>query len=161
MQLNYKETDSDDIQYYIKPSQWVNFWWGLLIIVSIISTQMLELSILLVGIPTFIWGCKWLIIKCWSFRFHEKTIAEKKGVFSVLTREIHYSRVKSIRYEQPFLLRIFGLSNVVLITSDPLIPVLSIYAVKDGELVKTFIKEEISKWRRNRGVNEMDMYPLM
>jgi len=155
------ETDTDDLQYIIKPSQLVNIGWALLTFGSLLIASSYDLSYWLAVIPAFMWFCKWLIIKCWSFQFHEKTIAERKGVFSVFTREIHYFRIKSVRFDQPFFLRIFGLSNVVLITSDPLIPVLRVYAVPNGNELKTRIKEEVSIWRRERTVKEQDIHPLM
>jgi len=156
-----EETDSDELQFIIQPSQLVNIWWLLLTFLVIVLVLNSEAPFWPIVIPGFIWFCKWLIVKCWSFQFHEKTIAERKGVFSVLTREIHYFRVKSIRHEEPFFLRIFGLSNVVLITSDPLIPVLRLYGVQHGKQVKNEIKELISIWRRERTVKEQDIHPLM
>jgi len=154
------ETDTDDLLYVMKPSQLVNIWW-LLLFLSLITigiiTQMYWFGI----ITGIIWFSKWLIVKCWSFRFHEKTIAERKGVFSVLTREIHYFRIKSVRHHEPLLLRIFGLSNVVLVTSDPLIPMLRLYGIRYGSDVISAIKEEVSIWRRERTVKEQDIHPLM
>jgi len=154
--------DSDELQFIIKPSQLVNIWWLLLTFLVfgwVLNTEVAPYWPIL--IPGFIWFCNWLIIKCWSFRFHEKTISERKGVFSVLTTEVHYFRIKSVRLEQPLHLRIFGLSNVVLITSDPLIPVLRLYGIEHGEQVKNEIKEQISLWRRERTVKEQDIHPLM
>ena len=152
--------DSDNLKFVIKPSQLVNIGWLLLFLGGIVLALMSQVYWLCVG-SGVLWFAKWLIIKCWSFDFHEKTIAERKGVFSVLTREIHYFRIKSVRWEQPFWLRIFGLSNVVLITSDPLIPMLRLYGVKDGNAVKGYVKEQVSVWRRERTVKEQDIHPLM
>jgi len=154
------ESDTDDLLFVLKPSQLVNIWWLLLFLILItvgIITQMYWFGV----ITGIIWGSKWLIVQCWSFRFHEKTISERKGVFSVVTREIHYFRIKSVRLHQPFLLRIFGLSSVVLVTSDPLIPIFQIYAIKNGSDLVTSIKEEVSIWRRERTVKEQDIHPLM
>lgn len=153
------ETDTDNLLFVMKPSQLVNIGWILLFIGSIIWALTLQVY-WLCTISGIIWISKWLIVKCWSFRFHEKTIGERKGVFSVITREIHYFRIKSVRHHQPFLLRIFGLSSVVLITSDPLIPTLRIYAIRGGYDLVTSIKEEVSIWRRERTVKEQDIHPL-
>lgn len=155
-----KNIDSDDLKFIIRPSQLVNIGWLLLFLGGIVLAFMSQVYWLCVGSGIF-WFAKWLIIKCWSFRFHEKTIAERKGVFSVLTKEIHYYRIKSVRWEQPFWLRIFGLSNVVLITSDPLIPMLRVYAIWGGEDLKDRVKVQVSKWRRDRTVKEQDIHPLM
>ena len=153
-------THTDDLILVLKPSQLVNIGWVVLFIASIIFAVSFEVY-WTCAISGIIWFAKWLIVQCWSFRFHEKTIAERKGVFSVVTKEIHYHRVKSVRWHQPFWLRIFGLSNVVLITSDPQIPVLKIYGVRNGEDMMRSIKEEVSTWRAERTVKEQDIHPLI
>jgi len=164
METTYKETHTDEIQFKRYPSQLVNIGWFLLTFAVLILAKVYSVpqttKVILTAIPGFIWFCRFLIIRCWSFRFHEKTISERKGVFSVHTREVHYSRVKSVRLDEPFWLRIFGLSNVMLITSDPYIRVLRIYAVFNGKEIMEHVKTETSKWRQNRGVGEHDLHPL-
>lgn len=151
---------TDDLIGILKPSQLVNIGWLLLFLGGITIAVMTQIY-WLCAISGIIWFAKWLIVKCWSFRFHEKTIAERKGVFSVITKEIHYFRIKSVRWHQPFWLRIFGLSNVVLVTSDPYIPILTIYGIRDGEDLMNSIKEDVSIWRGERTVKEQDIHPLM
>ncbi len=156
-----KSIDSDNLKFIIRPSQFVNIGWFLLLGLSVYGVWKTGSHWWFITPAVIIYTAKWLIIKCWSFRFHEKTIAERKGVFSVLTKEIHYFRIKSVRWEQPFWLRIFGLSNVVLITSDPLIPMLRVYAIWGGEDLKDRVKMQVSKWRRDSTVKEQDIHPLM
>lgn len=153
-------THTDDLVMVIKPSQLVNIGW-LLLFIGGISLAVTFQTYWLCMVSGVVWFAKWLIVQCWSFRFNEKTIAERKGVFSVITKEIHYFRIKSVRWHQPFWLRIFGLSTVVLITSDPLIPVMKVYATRDGEELMNTIKEEVSIWRSERTVKEQDIHPLM
>lgn len=153
-------THTDDLLFVMKPSQLVNIGWLLLFLTSLSAAAFWGYSYLWCIGSGVLWFAKWLIIQCWSFRFNEKTIAQRKGVFSVITKEIHYFRVKSVRWHQPFWLRIFGLSNVVLITSDPLIPILKVYAIRQGEDLMNTIKEEVSIWRSERTVKEQDIHPL-
>lgn len=159
--MSTNEIDSDIIQFIIKPSQIVNIGWLILLLGSIFLMTIDPIYWWVSVLFAIIWFIKWLIIKCWSFYFCEKTISERKGVLSTLTREIHYFRIKSVRWEQPFWLRIFGLSNVVLITSDPLIPVLRLYAVEEGSDIRDHIKAEAARWRRTSNVKEQDIHPLM
>lgn len=161
METNFVETHTDELRRTVDPSQLVNIWWLLWTMAVLVIAKQYGTPYSLAIIPGFIYICKRIIIACWEFRFHEKTIAERKGVFSVHTREIHYSRIKSIRLDEPFLLRIFGLSSILLITSDPYIRVLRIYAVYNGEEMVDYIKQRISIWRQNRGVGEHDIHPLM
>jgi len=156
-------TQTDDYIFTIKPSQWANYPWGIVTGIIVYLCSVLNFPYYLIVIPVFFWLCNWLILKCWSFDFHDRTISERKGVFSVLTREIHYFRIKSVRVEEPFYLRIFGLKTVVLITSDPLIPILRIFAIGggNGTDVKDYCKEQAAKWRDDKSVKEQDIHPLM
>lgn len=143
--LNSNTTDNRII--ITKPSQWVNFGWFFVMI-----------PFCWLVIPVLMWIWNILVLSCWQFQFNDRTIAERKGVFSVLTREIHYFRIKSIRLEEPFLFRLVGLSNVTLITSDPFIPILKLYAVYDGHGLRKYIKDKTIFWRQEMGVKETDFH---
>jgi membrane protein YdbS with pleckstrin-like domain len=106
----------------------------------------------------YLW--KALQIHCWSFYMDEdsETIIERRGVFSVTTVEIQYFRIKSIQIWKPFFLRIFGLSTVQIITSEPFKPFLSIYAIYDGEGWSHYCKEMARYWRDKKGVKETDFH---
>ena len=146
--------DTDKLEFIIKPSQWVNIIW---LTVTISSAFFIYLWAL---IPGVIWLWKWMVISCWEFRFHERTIAEKKGVFSVSRREIHYFRIKSVRVEEPFLYRFIGLCSIDIITSDPMIPVLRIYAIGNMENIRNYVKDMTTHWRKMNGIREYDLHSL-
>jgi membrane protein YdbS with pleckstrin-like domain len=99
-----------------------------------------------------------LIITCWRYDFNERTISERKGVFNVSTREIHYFRIKSIRVEEPFLYRFVGLKTYNLVTSDPLIPIFRIYAISDDGSLRDYLKKKATYWRKEMGVKETDFH---
>jgi uncharacterized membrane protein YdbT with pleckstrin-like domain len=96
----------------------------------------------------------------WDYELYDRTIVEKKGIFSVSYREVHYARIKSIMVDQPFLLRIVGLSNITIKSSDPYMPILEIKAVSDGLQLKEFISQKMYEWRKAEGIKEFDMYNL-
>lgn len=158
------------VSVLLKPSQWVNFPWLVIAAASgylLFSTGIDEYGILdaaqihwIFMAPIIWWFWKCLTIACWSFYMNEdsETIVEKKGVFSVNIVEIQYFRIKSIQVWRPFFLRIFGLSNVQIITSEPFKPFLLIYAVHDGEGWSHFCKEMAKYWRLQKGVKETDFH---
>jgi uncharacterized membrane protein YdbT with pleckstrin-like domain len=96
----------------------------------------------------------------WDYDFNDRTIVEKKGIFSVSYREVHYSRIKSIMVDQPFLLRLVGLSNITIKSSDPYMPVLELKAISDGIRIKEMLSQKVYDWRKAEGIKEFDMYSL-
>jgi uncharacterized membrane protein YdbT with pleckstrin-like domain len=152
----------------LKPSQWVNFPWFLIAVASgylLFTTGMNEYDDIaninwIFVIPIVWWFWKYLTIACWSFEMDEdsETIVEKKGVFSRSIVEVQYFRLKSIRVWKPFFLRIFGLSSVQIITSEPFKPALLIYAIYDGEGWAHYCKEMARYWRIQKGVKETDFH---
>lgn len=166
------------IKTTLKPSQFVNLHWLILAIISAFfmvggfetynyindvdyAENFVEPTIHWIFIVPIIWWLwKYLVIACWSFYMDEdsETILEKKGVFTVTRVEIQYFRIKSIQIYQPFLLRIFGLSNVRIITSEPFKPYLTLYAISDGEGWAHYCKEMAKYWRKEKGVKETDFH---
>lgn len=134
-------------EFVIKPSQWSNFGYFLFAIIGCILV-----------FPIIIWIANVLIVSCWSYRFSEKTITEKKGVFSVDTVQIQYFRIKSIKVLQPFWLRLVGLSTVEIITSEPFRPYLRLYAIRNGNEMKQFLSQKAELWREKMGVKETDFH---
>ena len=155
------KSDTDNVRWMDKPEQTVNAWWFLAIIVSLSMSKWFGFTYWLALIPLIIYLIKRLITHCWWYYYNEKTIQERKGVFSVTTREVHYYRVKSVRLEEPFWMRVLGLSNVVLITSDPYIRTLKIHAVFHGREYMDKIKSYVNVWKKHRQVNEHDIHPMM
>lgn len=155
------DSNTDDLRWMEKPSQVVNIYWLLSIFGVIVIAKEFDLSYWIVVVPVFIYIVKWIITYCWWYYFNEKTIQERKGVFSVHTREIHYYRVKSVRLNEPFLMRIFGLSDVILITSDPYIRKLKIHAVFHGREYVDQIKKYVNMWKSHRSLAEHDIHPMV
>jgi uncharacterized membrane protein YdbT with pleckstrin-like domain len=154
----------------LKPSQWVNFPWFIIAAGSgylFFSTSIDEYGLFDVTqahwifvVPIIWWLWKYLVINCWNFYMDERseTIIEKKGIFSVTTIKIQYFRIKSIQVWQPFFLRIFGLSTVQIITSEPFKPLLLLYAIRDGESWSQYCLDMAKYWRTQKGVKETDFH---
>jgi uncharacterized membrane protein YdbT with pleckstrin-like domain len=142
----------------LKPSQWVNIIWFLLAMAG--GYEIIDTESYLFGIPIIIWIWRFAVIECWRYTFDEnsETIVERKGVLSTTTVEIQYFRIKSIRILKPFFLRIFGLSTVEVITSEPFMPYLRLYAITNGDSWAKYIKEMAAYWRRQKGVKETDFH---
>jgi len=140
-------TDTDKLLFVTSPSQWVNFLWGIIGIAGCIFF-----------LPIFIFICRMIVVGNIQYRFGEKTIVEKHGVFSHKMREMHYFRIKSIRIERPFFMRIVGLSNIYMVSSEPFVPEIKLWALTEGDKYNKYIKDRIYFWRDKMGVKETDFH---
>jgi len=143
--MNY----SDKTIRVLSPSQWVNLPFFILG-GFFFYTWLLPLLALV----------KYLEIACWKYEFGERTIVQKKGILSVTTTEINFYRIKSIKIDEPFWMRLLGLSNVTILTSDPYQRELLLYAVPNGKEIRSLLRSTTHKTRREEGVKEFDMYSL-
>lgn len=156
-----------------KPSQWVNFFWISLLIfcVLVILASMMHIgsnpiSPLWFIIPIPFCLSKILTIACWSYEIpiEGEYVIETKGVFSRTRVEVHCFRIKSIEIVKPNLLFIiFGLSNVVVKTSEPFKPMLTYYAISDATIpncdgINDYLRDSSIYWRHIKGVKETDFH---
>jgi uncharacterized membrane protein YdbT with pleckstrin-like domain len=152
---------SDKFEFTMKPSQWVSTGWIILSLIAITVSVVSSIPFISIisGVFAIGWVCNRILISCWKYDFNERTVSERKGVFNVHTREIHYFRIKSIRVEEPLFFRMFGLCTYNVITSDPLIPILRIYAIEDnGTYIRDYLKKKAIYWRNEMGVKETDFH---
>lgn len=155
MPKNRIERGTDNLEYVIKPSQWMNFPYYVILF---------PLVYIFWDYP-IVWGF-WLVLAIyryldvyfWRFEFREMTITERRGVLSVTKDTIQYYRIKSIRLDQPFWLRILGLSNVMVITSEQFKPALLLKAVYDGEPLRNLLNAKMFTWRKNMGTKDIDFF---
>ena len=127
------------------PSQWINF-----------GTWILCFLFVWLVIPLFIAIWKILVVMNWKWEITNQRINEEKGVFSKTTNELELYRVKDIKLEQPFLLRLVGLSNIQLTTSDRSHPHVLIPAIKNGKRLREDIRNAVEAIRDIKHVREVD-----
>ncbi|MBS0001146.1 MAG: PH domain-containing protein [Cyclobacteriaceae bacterium] len=127
------------------PSQWINF-----------GTYVLCFLFCWLIIPIFIAIWKYLLVRTWTIEITDQRIIEGKGIFSKTTDELELFRVKDLRLEEPFLLRLVGLSNILMNTSDRTHPVYLIPAVRNGGSVREELRVAIDARREKKQVRETD-----
>jgi membrane protein YdbS with pleckstrin-like domain len=140
---------SDNLVMTKSPSQWINL--GFFIIGVVFFTWWL---------PPILALIKYLEVYYWRYDFHEQTMTERKGLFSVTRTELSYYRIKSIMIEEPVWMRLFGLSNVIIKTSDQFTPTVTLYAVRDGVKLRNYLRSLADNKRNKHGVKEFDLYSL-
>ena len=127
------------------PSQWTNF-----------GTYLMCLLLFWLIIPVFIALWEFLIVKTWKIEITDQRLIEEKGVLSKTTNELELFRVKDIRLEQPFFLRLVGLSNIILITSDRTHSIVRIPAIADGKNLREKLRVAVDARRDKKRVRETD-----
>ena len=128
------------------PSQWINFTSYLF--------WLLPFGWMGLGVLISLW--KYLTVKTWRFRITNERIIDEKGVLSKVTNELELFRVKDIVFYQPFWLRLVGVSNIHLLTSDKSNPLVIIPGVKNGKELREKLRHVIDKRRTEKGVVERD-----
>jgi uncharacterized membrane protein YdbT with pleckstrin-like domain len=109
-----------------------------------------------VVVPLFVMFWQYLKVKSSIYEFTSERLIIKKGIFNKLTDQVELYRVKDIRLEEPFLMRIFGLGNIVLVTSDKTLGNILLPAMRDAENLKDKIRHTVEKLREKKNVREMD-----
>ena len=128
------------------PSQLINF--GFYILCFLLS--------FIYGLGVLLFLIRFLKTRYTKFEITDERIIEQIGVLSRKTDETELYRVKDIRLEEPFLLRMFGLSNIIIITSDKTSPLITIKGVKNGKKLTGYLRSKVEKRRDKKGVKETD-----
>lgn len=137
---------SNNNVFSIKPAYWIIYPW-------ILATLVIPFLL-----PILIY--KMAEVYCWRFDFNEMTLSERKGVFSVERREVPYSRIKSIRIEEPFFYRLVDIKRIIILTSEPFMPEVRLTGIYAGHIIKEFLDEKVPEARQRDGIRELDMYNL-
>ena len=107
-----------------------------------------------IGVVMGLW--RYLTIRTWEISITSQRMIEEKGVLSKTTNELELFRVKDITLDQPIVLRLVGLSNIILHTSDKTTPIVIIPGVPDGKKLREEMRNIIDKRRDEKGVRERD-----
>ncbi len=128
------------------PPQIINFGFYILCVIL--------LPVLGLGLIMFL--IRFLKTKFTKYEVTEERIIEQTGVLSRKTNETELYRVKDIQLEEPFFLRMFGFSTILLITSDRSSPIIKLHGVKNGNELRKDLRNAVEARRDLKGVRERD-----
>lgn len=100
----------------------------------------------------------WIFVETRCIR-HELTterIRLHEGVFNQKMDDVELYRVKDTSMERPFWQRLFGLSTLVIETSDRSQPRIEIKAVRRGDELRETLRKQVEYWRDRKRVREVD-----
>ncbi len=128
------------------PSQLVNF-----------PLYVLWVLLFWLVIPLFIMLWQWLVVRNTIYELTSERLRLRSGVLNKHLDEVELYRVRDYQFEQPFFLRLFGLGNITLQTSDRSHPAVRLRAVRDGEPLYEQIRTAVEHSRAAKGVRELDV----
>lgn len=103
-----------------------------------------------VGVPYAFW--RYLVVKNQRVEITTQRIRFHKGVLSKHIDELELYRVKDTRFDQSFFLRIFGLGNIIVISSDSTDPTVKINAIKDAKNIREKLRNLVEDQRNQKRV---------
>ena len=108
-------------------------------------------------VPVFYAIWRWIVTRCFRYSVSDQRIRVTEGVFNKRTDSLELYRVKDVVLLQPFGLRMFGVGNVELRTSDMTSPLLTLNAVPDPAALREKILLAAEARRDAKGVRELDV----
>ncbi|HRI89463.1 MAG TPA: PH domain-containing protein [Candidatus Hydrogenedentes bacterium] len=107
-------------------------------------------------VPIFIALWYWLKTRSDVYEITTERILHSVGVFSRKTDTLELYRVKDIRVDQPFFLRLFKLCNIEMHTSDHTNPIFVLPAMSFAEGLQDHLRVNVEKRRDEKRVREVD-----
>jgi uncharacterized membrane protein YdbT with pleckstrin-like domain len=143
-------------------SQWVHFWYYLLCVVLAAAAVAgipftAGLSAIGLVLPIAIFAIVWWTNRATSYELTSQRLKIRHGILNRRLDEIELYRVKDYVMEQPLLLRMLGLGNITLITSDATTPTLRIPAIPNVEDVREKLRTAVQRERDRKRVRELDV----
>lgn len=107
-------------------------------------------------VPIFIALWKYLVIKHTRYELTTQRLKLHHGVLSRFTDDVELYRVKDTRLEQPVWLRLMGLGNVIISTSDASHPTIVMRGIPQAEALREKVRMYVEQVRDAKGVREVD-----
>ena len=151
------------------PSQWRNtshyLLFGILALIVVMGTvafahfapQIAPFFLLLLFIPLFFALKQFLRTRSTVYELTNERLKTVNGIFTKITDTLELYRVKDIETRQPFFLRLVGLEDVHLQTSDASSPVVIVSAVPSSVGFADKARNQVEAIRAQKGVREIDM----
>ncbi|MEZ0388707.1 MAG: PH domain-containing protein [Verrucomicrobium sp.] len=143
-------------------SQWLHFWYYLFCIVLAVACLVgaaFTGGLAAVGlvIPLGLWIVRWWMTKTTHYELTTQRLRKTTGILNRKLDELELYRVKDYSMEQPFMLRVLGLGNLAILTSDASTPEVELRAVADVEGLREKLRQAVQTERDRKRVREMDV----
>jgi uncharacterized membrane protein YdbT with pleckstrin-like domain len=127
------------------PSQVINF-----------GTYLLCFLFFWLIIPIFIALWRYVVTSNMRYTLTTQRLGYRHGVLSKEADVLELYRVKDMRVLEPFFLRMFGMGNIIMDTSDRSHPTFILQAVPEPARLRDIIRNHVERRRDEKGVREVD-----
>jgi uncharacterized membrane protein YdbT with pleckstrin-like domain len=143
-------------------SQLVHFWWYFFCVLLAVAAgvgAIFTAGLSLVGliIPLVMWGVRWWMTRTTKYELTSQRLRRTSGILNRTLDELELYRVKDYSVEMPLMMRIFGLGNLRLVTSDATTPVVDIPAIQGAMDVRELLRTAVQAERDRKRVRELDV----
>lgn len=144
-------------------SQIVHFWtyflWLLVAAGIIVAGLLLVLPLLFIALvlPFIAMLARYLITRTTVYELTSQRLRKTSGIFDKKLDELELYRVKDSTLEQPFVMRVFGLGNVKVVSSDATMPEVYISGISDSFNVREKLRMAVEAERDRKRVREVDL----
>lgn len=143
-------------------SQWVHFWYYfpcVLLAAGCLAAVPFTAGLSAIGlvVPLVIVAIRWWTNRATSYVLTSQRLKISRGILNRRLDEIELYRVKDYVMEQPLLLRMLGLGNLTLLTSDATTPTVAIPAIAGVESVREKLRTAVQRERDRKRVRELDV----
>jgi uncharacterized membrane protein YdbT with pleckstrin-like domain len=110
-------------------------------------------------IPLFIAIWRWVRTNATKYHLTTERLHVTTGVFSRRTEDLELYRVKDYHINEPFTMRVFGLADIILNTTDDANATIFLKAIPDGKGLRDQIRKnvEVCRDRKRVRVQELEM----
>ncbi|MGJ8642356.1 MAG: PH domain-containing protein [Luteolibacter sp.] len=142
------------------PSQWLNigpFSVAILLAIGIVAGGIFfppAFIGLIIPVIYVLWS--YLTVRCQTFELTTERLRITKGVINQNIDEVELYRVKDMVVERKWWMRLTGLGNVHLQTSDRSLPHVDIPAIRDCIGLREELRKKVEAMRDKKRVREMD-----
>lgn len=144
-------------------SQLVHFWtyllW-LLIAVGIAVGATVSLNPLIYAALVIPLGgivIRWIVTRTTVYELTSQRLRKTSGILNKKLDELELYRVKDSTLEQPLLLRMFGLGNITIMSSDVSLPVLQLSAVPGAYEAREKLRLAVEAERDRKRVRDINL----
>ena len=110
-------------------------------------------------LPVVVALWKWIRTNATKYHLTTERLHVTTGVFSRKTEDLELYRVKDYHINEPFTMRVFGLADIILNTTDDGNPTIYLKAIPDGKGLRDQIRKnvEVCRDRKRVRVQELEM----
>lgn len=106
----------------------------------------------------FLWATwQTMDLNCTVYEITDQRLIRRTGVFTAVYDEIELIRVRDYQIIEPLYLRMFGLGNLHVYSSDRNTPVIEIEAQKDIKKLRDLVRHLVLERQRGMGYREVEV----